>query len=378
MPDIVILGAGAIGRGYLPWLFDERRYEFVFVDANRELVGRLRENGRFSTYRSKGGALEEKVVRVKEALHVSEYRVPRGDDAPALVFMNVGPRNCVAAAACLEGVECPVVLCENDPATVDLVKGALGYDRVYFAIPDVITSNSASPENLARDPLAVHTEDGTLFVDERAAGAGLEGEIRFCSEEELRKQWTAKLYLHNTPHCIAAYLGALVGARYLHESMTVPEIRKIVTGTMNEMLTALKLRWEIPHPFLEWYAEKEIARFSDGHLYDPISRVAREPLRKLELEGRLIGAAQICLSHGFIPKNILVGIVSAILFEDAGDRDYHLTFMRKVLPPRILITYVLGLRQGEVLHRVMEEQFPRIVEQLERIREACGKEGARA
>ena len=130
---------------------------------------------------------------------------------------------------------------------------------------------------------------------------------------------------------------------------------------------ALKLKWEIPHPFLDWYADKELQRFSSELLCDPIARVAREPLRKLDLEGRLIGAAQICLSLGFIPKNILMGITSALLFEDKKDADSHLSLLRRALSPQILLTYVLGLRKGEALELVMTERLPKIITQLEKM-----------
>jgi mannitol-1-phosphate/altronate dehydrogenase len=371
MREIIIIGAGAIGRGFLPWVLSRDKYEFIFVDVNQSLVNLFNQRKQYKTYRVKSGKLEEVIVPVKKAYHIAEFSIPNLSNVAA-IFMNVGPRNCLQASKCLQGLECPVILCENDPETVNIVQKSLNYQRVYFAIPDVITSNTASPENLANDPLSVHTEDGTLFVDEGANG--FEGDISFCSKEELTKQWSAKLYLHNTTHCIAAYLGSLIGVRYLHESMEVPEIKKIVTGAMSEMLTALKLRWEIPHSFLDWYADKEIQRFSNKLLYDPISRVAREPLRKLELEGRLIGAAQICLSLGFVPYNILTGIVSAILFEDPKDSDNHLVFMRETLSSQMLSTYILGLRKGEVLDLVIKEQFPKISLKLDSLIRSFNKE----
>ncbi|MCJ7571936.1 MAG: mannitol-1-phosphate 5-dehydrogenase, partial [Candidatus Thermoplasmatota archaeon] len=346
MSEIIIVGAGAIGRGFLPWIFDLNEYEFVFVDINQELIDRFNHEKQYITYRAKAQKLEKMVVPVKKGYHLSEFSSSKHSNAVA-VFMNVGPRNCLSAASVLKGMKCPIILCENDPQTVVVVKNALNYDRVYFAIPDVITSNTAAPDILAEDPVSVVTEDGILFVD--VGAKGIKGNIHFCDKSELRKQWTAKLYLHNTPHAIAAYLGALAGVHYVHEAMKIPEIKKIVTGAMSEMLTSLKLKWDIPHSFLEWYADKEIQRFSNELLYDPISRVAREPLRKLELEGRLIGAAQICLSLGFIPQNILIGIVSAILFENELDPDRHLSFLRKALSPNILLTYIIGLREGEVL-----------------------------
>jgi mannitol-1-phosphate/altronate dehydrogenase len=369
MSEIIILGAGAIGRGFLPWLFGLNLYGFIFVDINSELVNQLNQKKEYLTYRVKSNKLEEMVVPIKRAYHLSEFHLK--DLNVAAVFMNVGPRNCLSAASCLKGVKCPIILCENDPQTVELVKNALNYSRVYFAIPDVITSNTASSELLTKDPLSVITEDGVLFVDERANE--IKGTINFCNESELEKQWTAKLYLHNTPHCIAAYLGALVGVKYIHEAMELPEIKKIVTGSMSEMLTALKLKWDIPHSFLDWYADKEIKRFLSKFLYDPVSRVGREPLRKLKLEERLIGAAQICLSLGFIPQNILIGIVSALLFENQLDSDHQLSFMHRTISPNFLLTYVLGLRKGEVLEIIMRERLEKITLQLETIIENSRK-----
>jgi len=292
----------------------------------------------------------------------SEFPASEHSNAVA-VFMSVGPRNSLTAAGVLKGMKCPIILCENDPQSVQVVRNALNYDKVYFAIPDVIASNTASEEILEKDPLSVISENGTLFIDQQAKG--IKGNINFCDTAELDKQWITKLYLHNTSHCIAAYLGALAGVRYVHEAMEKPEIKKIVTGAMSEMLTSLKLKWDVPHPFLDWYAEKEIQRFCCKLLYDPVSRVAREPLRKLELSGRLIGAAQICLSLGFIPKNILIGITSALLFENQQNADSHFSFIRKILSSDMLVTYILGLRKGEVLEIVMKEYLPKIVLQLE-------------
>ncbi|MCX5706418.1 MAG: mannitol-1-phosphate 5-dehydrogenase [Candidatus Omnitrophica bacterium] len=367
---IIFVGAGAIGRGYLPWVIDNHAYNFVFVDINKTLVDGLNKQGEYKTYRTKGNKLEVRSVKVKKAYSLFDFPIHQYKDASA-VFVSVSPRNIISASNCLKGVRCPVILCENDPRTVAHVKNNINYDKVYFGVPDVITSNSASPDLLKKDKLAIITEEGKLFIDEDAGV--IKGTINYCSKEELDKQWTAKLYLHNTPHCIAAYLGAFMGAIYVHEAMAFPQIKKIVTGAMNEMLTALKLRWNIPHPFLDWYAEKELQRFSNVLLYDPIARVGREPIRKLDLGGRLVGAAQICVSLGFIPQNILTGIAGAILFENERDADRHLNFIRKNLSVNLLLTYVLGLRKGEALDIIMKERLPKIIRQLEQLVEDSRK-----
>ncbi|MCL2142024.1 MAG: hypothetical protein FWH46_04020 [Methanimicrococcus sp.] len=319
---IAIIGAGAIGRGFLPWKMNMERYRLLFIDSNRELIETMNKNGGYWTFMVQNNRLEEKYVKIDQALHLSEISTGSLDN-PAAVFMSVGPKNVRDASNCLKGVSCPIILCENDPKTVQIVRTHLNYDQVYFAVPDVITSNTASQESLLRDPLAIHSEDGCLFIDDRAGS--IDGDISFLSEDELiNKQWTAKLFLHNTPHCIAAYLGAMRGLRYIHDVMKYDELKKIVVGAMNEMLAVQKIKAadeSNESDFLTWYAEKEISRFSNELLYDPISRVAREPYRKLEMDGRLIGAAHDCILTSRPFDNIMIGTVCTALCAYHGRTD---------------------------------------------------------
>ena len=359
---ILFMGAGAIGRGYLPWTLDESRHEFIFIDTNQAIVDRLNTYGGYTTYRVNGDVYEKKRVEVNAAYTPATFKLEEHQDA-IVCFFSVGPRNVNKAAQALEGSTIPLVMCENEPETVSIVKRVVGHDAVYFAVPDVITSNTAPADLLAQDPLAITTENGVLYME--AGPTGLHGGMSLLPREELlRIQWTPKLYLHNTPHCITAYLGALMGKTYVHEAMMHPKAAQLVEGAMTEMLRALKLQWDIPHDFLEWYAEKELARFRCQLLYDPVARVAREPLRKLELHGRLIGAAQMCLTLGVLPQYLLKGIVGALLFEDVNDPDHHIGLMREAMDIPSFNRYVLGLRPGEPLDLMLREKMGSITAEL--------------
>ncbi len=356
------MGAGAIGRGYLPWTLDPARHEFVFIDSNRAIVDHLNTHGGYTTYRVNGEEYQKKHVTVSAAYTPNTFKLEDHKDAIAC-FFSVGPRNVNKAAQMMVGSSIPLIMCENEPDTVAVAKRVVGHDSVYFAVPDVITSNTAPADLLAQDPLAITTENGVLYVE--SGPTGLHGEISLLPRDELlRIQWTPKLYLHNTPHCITAYLGALMGSTYVHEVMMRPQAAQLVEGAMTEMLQALKLKWDIPHDFLEWYAKKELARFSCQLLFDPVARVAREPLRKLELHGRLIGAAQMCLTLGVLPQFLLKGIVGALLFEDVDDPDHHIGLMREAMDTPDFNRYVLGLRPGEPLDLMLREKIALITVEL--------------
>jgi mannitol-1-phosphate 5-dehydrogenase len=360
---ILIMGAGAIGRGYLPWALDMAAYDFVFVDSSQRLVNLLNNRRSYSTYRVKNGKYEHKRVNISAAYITSNFNAKEHADAAAC-FFSVGPKNILEAASKYAGTKIPLILCENDPDAVETTKQCVGHSDVYFAVPDVITSNTAPDHLLAEDPLAITTEDGVLFVQQ-----GLEplrGNLKYISSSELLiNQWIPKLFLHNTPHCIAAYLGALMGRRYIHEVMVHPVANAIVEGAMKEMLQSLKLKWDIPHDFLDGYSEKELQRFRCELLCDPVARVAREPLRKLELKGRLIGAAQICLTLGVSPHNLLKGIVSAMMFDNEDDEDHQIALMFKAMDIEQFNRYVIGLRSGEPLDLMLREKNQAISEELQ-------------
>ena len=57
-----------------------------------------------------------------------------------------------------------LISCENDIHTVEGIKNLSRNKNVYFGIPDVITSNTASPK-LLKDNLTIVSEDGELILE---------------------------------------------------------------------------------------------------------------------------------------------------------------------------------------------------------------------
>ena len=298
-----VYGAGAIGRGFLPWVF--RDAEFEFVDPHVS----LRRNS-YRTYMTSDDKLGYKHIDV--AIHSLSK--------PDVIFCCVGTRNCTKIADQFRNPSVPVYVCENDSRVVPVLREMTGNDNIWFAIPDVITSNTAPKALLDVDPLALVTEEGCLYMP--FGSRILEGG-NYLSPEMMHNQWIAKLYLHNTPHCIVAYHGWALGKKFMSEAMEVPWIRSECEGVLNECIQMVVHQYGLNKKFAEYYAEKEIRRFSNSLLHDPITRVAREPLRKLGEGERLIGAARLCIQSNFVPTHIIKGIKACCKYDNPEDPDYE-------------------------------------------------------
>lgn len=363
--QLLIYGAGAIGRGYVPWVFSPEQYEYRYVEANPTLRKRLQERGQFTTHMTVEGGYRGRVVEIQACCAPGEEAgwLSKAD----AVITAVGPRNFVGLRPVLTGTRVPVICCENDSALPEQMRKWTENDNVVFAIPDVITSSTASAELLAEDPLAIITENGECFID-AAMGPQLPGECLYVDKRELADQWLAKLYVHNTPHCIAAYLGSLIGVQYLHQAMEHPGVAAVVEGAMHEMVAMLRVRSEMSPDFLTFYRDKELARFRNRLLFDPIARVAREPFRKLEPKDRLLGAAQLCLTAGVVPTHILIGIVAAFYFDSIDDPDAHIRYLRRSMSPEEFLRTIFKLHDSEALFILLVERWNAILGQLKELK----------
>ena len=109
--------------------------------------------------------------------------------------------------------------------------------------------------------------------------------------------------------------------------------------------------------FMESYADKEIRRFSNDLLCDPISRVAREPLRKLQASGRLMGALRMMLFTGVRPVNLMLGIAGALMYDATIDEDGAKMKLLDEFGVTAFIQYHLGLGPDSLESKYITTHF---------------------
>jgi mannitol-1-phosphate 5-dehydrogenase len=352
--NILIIGAGAIGRGYVPWLFKGYNHKLTFADSNRETVEKLSKVKSFSSFMTGVDGYRELIIRNFEVKDINEIK--KDLDSFDLIITAVGPRNFLKLDQLLRNISKPIWCFENDRTLVEKMNALTNQKNVFFGIPDVIASNESSEHGLDLDnELSLVTEDGPTFVERHPNQ--VKSHVKHVCEAEVSKQWSAKLFIHNTPHCVAAYLGSLANVNYIHEALQIPNVEKLVTNVATEMSKMIQGIYGVPEDFCNFYLNKEIKRFKNKMLFDTVSRVAREPLRKLELSGRLLGAAQMALKAQIIPENTLIGIHAAMQYDSQSDPDYHMHILYKSLEPSEFLTKVLGLDPQNILFELLLDRW---------------------
>lgn len=130
----------------------------------------------------------------------------------------------------------------------------------------------------------------------------------------------AKLFGHNAVHALLAYEAARKGLRDMSEirdNGDLMDLGRLAFAECGSFLikkhrqTGDKLF--TPAGFGA-YAEDLLTRMTNPFLHDEVSRIARDPIRKLSRGDRLLGTMAEALKRGFSPNLMARGAASAVLY----------------------------------------------------------------
>jgi mannitol-1-phosphate 5-dehydrogenase len=354
----VQFGAGNIGRGLMGQLFHEGGFEILFVDSNASLVDQLHRRGSYPLrlLDAYTRSIRDLTISGFDALHASrETAITEAIVTAQVIATAVGVANLDAVAPLLAaGVRrrferkagpIDVYLCENmlgaaatlSEKVTSLLDGpaqAWASDHVGFVGTSVARivggSGVRSPED---DPLLVVADaHRDIPYDGNATRAGEPGIAGFHPVGNFKAEVERKIFTHNIGHAGLAYLGYLRGHTYIHETFDDDFVRSVFDGALDETTEALLRRYPAD---LDRRGHMEIrrdvrVRFGNPLLKDSITRVARDPIRKLGRDDRIIGAAELCRSQGVAPDHIATICAAALRYDRPDDPDaVHLQTMTR-------------------------------------------------
>lgn len=128
-----------------------------------------------------------------------------------------------------------------------------------------------------------------------------------------------KLFTLNTGHAITAYIGNLKGYGTIDESIADEKIYNVVKKAMTESGMGLVEKHKFDKEAHFKYIDKIIGRFKNPYLKDDVSRVGREPLRKLSDSDRLIKPLMTARGFDLSVDNLLLGVGAALHYNNQED-----------------------------------------------------------
>ncbi len=378
----VQFGAGNIGRGFLAELFHNAGYEIVFVEKDERLVKEINKKGKYILEIVGPRKFEKYKIDRITALNISQKERISGEISRAdIIAVSVGVAALPSVAKILaQGLELRnenvvnIIIAENVLKGEKLLRNLLEketdeetkeYLNKNVGLVQAVVSRMVPvlpPEVKNKDPLYIKAEEyRELPVDKNAFKGDIpviEGMKPYDHFEAYEER---KLFIHNTGHAMAAYLGFLKGYKYIYEAMGDSSIREKLMLALDEVGKALIKK----HPFLsqdlKFHIEDLCRRFSNQALQDTVTRVGRDPLRKLGPQDRLVGACRLIEKYGGDPLNTSLGISACILYNEGSDESsMELQDMLSKKGLGRVLSEICAIMPGESLYKLVEDGIDKL------------------
>ena len=344
MSTAVHFGAGNIGRGFLGQLYHASGYNTVFIDVVDAVVTALQERHGYPIHIVSNAGTDVIAIDHVDAvdgkdMETAAQTLASADIASTAVGVNVLPKVAPTIARAIElrfaadgAAPLNLLVCENligagaflreevrkhlAPALHGTLDGHVGFVEVSIGRMVPVSTT----EDRAKDPLLVRVEP---YCELPVDATGFRGAIPAIAHLQPKENFAAyverKLFVHNMSHAATAYLGHLRGHEFIWQAEENASVREVVAQAMHEACEGLHRKHGLDRAELDAYADDLLDRYQNHALGDRVDRVARDPLRKLGNNDRIIGAMRMCASHEVVPEAIALAAAAAIRYDDPDD-----------------------------------------------------------
>ena len=383
MKTAVHFGAGKIGRGFIADLLHDSGYKIVFADVVQPLVDLVNETHEYSLFLIDHD-YEEKVIDQVEAYSTitQEDKVIEAISEAEVLTTSVMATNLPKVAPTItKGLKARVkadqekklvvMACENAIMGTDILKKAMIETGI---MTEEEMDQVAVFPNTAVDRMVFdghhHGKDGIevgdafeLPIEKNKLEDPKSQPIKGAEYvDNLAKFLQRKIYLVNCAHAVTSYFGFVKGYNTVQEGLADPQILEDVKKTVLESASALEKIYGFAHENLvEYMNAMIIKRFTTPGVSDPITRVAREPIRKISANDRIMGPAIQCEELGLDNSCLLKGAACAMFYKNEEDAQaVELQNYIKENGPEAAVVKYIGLKPEDRMTKVIVEEYKKL------------------
>lgn len=395
--NIVIWGAGRIGRGFIGDIFNNNGYGITYIDQAQGLVDLLNQNGTYRVVRAVSADNIKSVdINGYRALHTSEKEaIQHAFNNASITALAVYPKDFEDVARQLKmyllgrlkhnSTPMNILLCTNlahagpkfsqflynnlDDAEKQRLEEVTGIIETL-----VIRICPNPPADLQKEhPLVVWTNGyNELPVDKH----GFKGELPDIAEmrfvEDMRAEEMRKIYTYNMCHAVLAYHGHIAGHKLLVECIADDRIRDEALGALDEVSQMLQKKYGFTKSDMDAWIDSVITHTNNPTIGDTVVRSAADPMRKLQKDDRLIGPTMFCVEESIEPKYLINAVAAAFhYYENDDDASKQLNNLIEKVGISKAVVEVCRLPEGSYIHTKIVDAYKAMKPEIEWIARAA-------
>ena len=381
MKRAVLIGAGQFGRGVIGMLLEKSGYHVVLADINEDVIRDINTRGEYVVRRIDE---DDKSVTVKNISAISSL-------SPELVKECVScDVICTCTGLTALGKVAPsiaksiserkkngfsgyinVLACENAIGGTTILKHYVQeylteeekqYLEEHVGFPDCAIDGIIPPR---RDALPADVT-AEKYYEWDSLKSGFRGELPSVQGlnivDDLSRYLERKLFTLNGPNAVTGCFGFRKGYRTVQESLADQEIYGIVWQMMEEAGEMLAKRHGFTAEEMLEYRSFIMKRFLNPHIIDTCERVAREPIRKLAANDRIVAAMNFAHGFGIATPAYIKGIAEVLAYNNPNDaQSGEMQQLITSLGMRKALEKLSGIPADSETSAVIEAEYNKIV-----------------
>lgn len=336
MNNVLIIGAGRLGKGFMGEVFDKAGWHITFLDTDKKVIDKLNSEKLYTVTVHREDCIDERIIRgYKAYVYDENYSCQEEIISANVIAMTIYPEDFPETIKYLgKGLRERVV--KNAQENLDIIcltnKNYLipQFEKLFLEEMNSDDEKKWFREHVrVRDSIVRRATDAdtnystnvrttavlSLLVQSPLLNDLSNVEwIEPCENIELMKD--LKVFTVNGPHVTAAFAGYLKGYKTLNETVRDKECVELINSVHDEIYEGILREYRVNKADLD---KLSIFPKAKGELEDHILRIAWDPIRKLARKDRLTGIACICLKNGVYPKAIIQSIANGFAYDNNED-----------------------------------------------------------
>ena len=372
-----MIGAGQIGRGFIGMLLEKTGYHVVFADVNMAVIDDINTRGEYTVHLMDTECTDTTVKNISAVYSLSPKLIDEYAGC-SLICTSVGitafPH---IASALAEGItrRCNdgsrdflnIIACENGLHGTAKLKALIyehldencrEYAEEYIGFPDCAVDRIIPPAAGLSAAECVVERYHEWDVERKNFKGDIPEIPGMNAVEDLTAYVERKLFTLNGPNAVTGCLGYMKGYKTVKESLEDPEIYSVVWGMMEECGRMLEKRHGFTAGEMLSYRTALMQRFLNPYIIDSVVRVAREPIRKLSPDDRIIAPLNYASQFGIETPNYYKGVAALLSYDNPDDaQSVELQRQIKETGPEAVLEKICGIKSGSAISAAVLSEY---------------------
>ncbi|MGG5314674.1 mannitol dehydrogenase [Enterococcus sp. AZ072] len=372
MKNVLIVGAGRLGKGFVGETFFNAGWNITFLDNDPQVIDELNKEGHFDVrVHTTDDVFMNKIDGYKAFVTDADYSVMDSFLAADLLMLPLYPEDFEESAKYL--AKCFDKQYEVDPEGKKTLICLTNKNHIIDQITAYFRDNLGSEEAknwfdknvVVRDSIVRRSTDAettysTDLVTTAVAALIIQGpvysdfsDVKWLDvRENVEMLKDIKVFTINGPHAATAYYGYLKGYDDIVTAQADPAVAALIKAVHDATVHAVLFEYPVTR---EEIRELEYLPKAKNEMPDAIYRVAYDPIRKVGPQDRFMGVIRLCQKYDINYDGIAKALACAFAYSEPADESAG-TIQKDIVKDGVRVTvakYVARDSDDEVVDKIV-------------------------